>query len=78
MSAGDTRVCRTCRYFEQQASVLESLLPGFSALSSAYGSVRSADGVCMLRERYLADSSSCDSHKPIQPEIGGALRALAR
>jgi hypothetical protein len=52
--------CRTCRHFEQRAPVLESLLPGLAALSSAYGSVRAGDGWCRLRDRYTADSSLCD------------------
>jgi hypothetical protein len=76
MSASDVRACRTCRHFEQRAPVLESMLPGLSALSSAYGSVRAADGLCRLRERYAADSSSCELHSAalwsMQPGGGGA------
>jgi hypothetical protein len=62
MSASEVRPCRTCRHFEQRAQVLEAMLPGLSALSSAYGSVRAADGLCTLRDRYAAASSSCDFH----------------
>jgi hypothetical protein len=62
MSASDARACRTCRHFEQRGAVLESMLPGLSVLSSAYGSVRAGDGLCTLRERYAAASSSCDLH----------------
>jgi hypothetical protein len=62
MSASDARACRTCRHFERRALILESMLPGLSSLSSAYASVRAGDGLCKLRERYAADSSSCDLH----------------
>jgi hypothetical protein len=62
MSASNARACRTCRHFEQRALILESMLPGLSALSSAHASVRAGDGLCKLRERYAADSSSCDLH----------------
>jgi hypothetical protein len=69
MSTGDTRACRTCRHFEQRAGALEAMLPGLSALSSAYGSVRAGDGLCKLRERYAADSSRCDLHASLPTEI---------
>jgi hypothetical protein len=49
------------------------MLPGLSALSSAYASVRAADGLCTLWDRYAADSSSCDFHDPLQSEIGTPL-----
>jgi hypothetical protein len=58
----DARACRTCRHFEQQPGVIESMLPGLSALSSAHASVRAEDGICALRDRYAAESSSCDFH----------------
>jgi hypothetical protein len=73
MSAKDAGACGTCRHFEQRARVLESMLPGLFALSSAYASVRAADGLCTLRDRYAADSSSCDFHDPLQSEIGTPL-----
>jgi hypothetical protein len=62
MREADSRACRTCRHFDQRAPVLESMLPGLAALSSAYASVRSGDGLCTLRGRYAADSSLCDLH----------------
>jgi hypothetical protein len=62
MREADPRACRTCRHFDQRAPVLESLLPGLRALSSAYGSVRAGDGLCRLRDRYAADSSVCELH----------------
>jgi hypothetical protein len=64
MSASDAGACRTCRYFEQRAPVIESMLPGLSALSSAYASVRAGDGLCTLRDRYAAESSGCDFYNP--------------
>jgi len=62
MRETDPRACLTCRHFDQRAPVLESMLPGLAALSSAYGSVRAGDGLCTLRERYAADSSTCDRY----------------
>jgi hypothetical protein len=64
MSASDAGACRTCRYFEQRAPLIESMLPGLSALSSAYASVRAGDGLCTLRDRYAAESSGCDFYNP--------------
>jgi hypothetical protein len=64
MRQADPRACRTCRHFDQRAPVLEFMLPGLAALSSAYASVRAGDGLCKLHERYAADSSLCDLHDP--------------
>jgi hypothetical protein len=55
--------CLTCRHFAGSAREIEERLPGLPALGSVYGSVRSADGLCRLRDRYLAASSSCASHE---------------
>ena len=44
--------------------MIESMLPGLSALSSAYASVRAGDGLCTLRDRYAAESSGCDCYDP--------------
>jgi hypothetical protein len=66
MSASEAGACRTCRHFERCAAVVESMLPGLSALGSAYGSVRAGDGLCRLRERYVADSGGCELHKRLR------------
>lgn len=62
----DPRACRTCRHFEQRAAIIEAELAGLTALSSAYGSVRSRDGLCSVWGRYAADTSLCYLHKPQQ------------
>ena len=54
--------CRSCRHFCGAARAIEVRLAGLPALGSGYGSVRSADGLCRLHDRYLAASSSCPSH----------------
>jgi hypothetical protein len=62
MTAPDQPACRGCRHFDDAAAAIESALPGLAALSSAYGSVRSSDGLCVLHDRYVANSSRCDLH----------------
>jgi hypothetical protein len=51
--------CANCRHFAADARMLEQALPGLKAMSSAYASVRSDDGLCGLHERYLHAGSSC-------------------
>jgi len=72
-SRGAPATCRTCRHFASAAREIEARLPGLSALGSGYGSVRSADGLCRLRDRYLAASSSCAAY-----DAAGAASLLAR
>lgn len=64
MNVTDQRACRTCRHFEQRARIIESEFAGLATLSSAYGSVRSQDGLCELWARYAAESSMCHLHSP--------------
>jgi hypothetical protein len=54
-----TGQCRACRHFSNDAKYLETLFKGLTSLSSAFGSVRSDDGVCERHGRYLRGSSSC-------------------
>jgi hypothetical protein len=60
---GTTDTCLTCGYFAGAADEIERRLPGLRTLGSVYGSVRGADGLCRLHDRYLAPSSSCLSHE---------------
>ena len=60
--------CGNCRYFRNDAAYLESLFLGLTSLSSAYGSVRSNDGVCLRHDRYLRAEASCDAFAPARIE----------
>lgn len=60
---GAPATCETCRHFAGAAREIEARLPGLAALGSGDGSVRGADGLCRLHDRYLAASSSCASHE---------------
>ncbi len=51
--------CVSCRYFRNDAEFLEAAFKGVTSLGSAYGSVRSDDGICMRHDRYLGARSSC-------------------
>lgn len=57
--------CRDCRFFEAGAAELEIALAGFASLGSAFGSVRAADGLCRLHDRYLDGTSRCERHSPL-------------
>jgi hypothetical protein len=61
MTAG---LCRDCRHFRNDAKYLETIFSGMTSLSSAYGSTRSDDGVCLRHDRYLRARSSCRDFSP--------------
>ncbi|MGA2293473.1 hypothetical protein [Bradyrhizobium sp.] len=56
---GPQRQCRCCSHFRNDAKYLETAFKGLASLSSAYGSVRSDDGICLRHDRYLSARSSC-------------------
>ena len=56
--------CRRCRYFRNSPEFLESTFKGLTSLSSAHGSVRSEDGICLLKDLYLAANRCCDQFEP--------------
>jgi hypothetical protein len=55
--------CAGCRHFSGTAQQVEALLPGLRTLSSAYGAVRSQDGLCGVHARYVAAYSYCKAHE---------------
>jgi hypothetical protein len=61
MSCADIKIreCRTCRHFRNDAKFLETAFPGLAAMSSAFGSTRADDGICLRHDRYLSARSSC-------------------
>lgn len=52
--------CFQCKHFRNSPQYLESVYKGLSTLSSAHGSVRSEDGICVLNDLYLSANRYCD------------------
>ncbi|MFZ0927399.1 MAG: hypothetical protein WAN11_02290 [Syntrophobacteraceae bacterium] len=59
-STGNKPQCLQCKHFRNSAQYLESVYKGLITLSSAHGSVRSEDGICVLNDLYLAANRYCD------------------
>lgn len=59
--------CLQCRHFRNSPEYLESACEGLKILSSAYGSVRSEDGICVLNDLYLSAHQCCGRFDPISP-----------
>jgi hypothetical protein len=55
-------LCRDCRFFEGRPLALEDRLPLIAALSSAHGSSRADDGLCLRHERFVAARASCGAY----------------
>jgi hypothetical protein len=54
--------CADCKYFRNEPEFLEQVFRGLGSLSSARGSVRADDGICLRHDRYLSARSSCPEH----------------
>ena len=61
--------CAACIHFRNDAKFLEAAFAGLTSLSSAHGSTRADDGICLRHDRYLGARSSCldFSSRPIDP-----------
>ena len=59
LQSRENRRCGACVHFRNEPEYLEAAFPGLASLSSAYGSVRGDDGLCVLRDRYLGAHCSC-------------------
>lgn len=59
--------CYQCRHFRNSPEYLESVFKGLTSLSSAYGSVRVDDGICLINDRYLAANRCCEHFEAIMP-----------
>ena len=66
--------CFQCRHFRNSPEYLESTYKGLTVLSSAYGSVRSEDGICVLNDLYLSANRWCDRFDPICPAAASTPR----
>jgi hypothetical protein len=51
--------CAACTHFRDEAEFIEQALPGLGALSSARGSVRANDGICLRHDRYVSARGGC-------------------
>lgn len=51
--------CRDCAQFRNDPAFLEAAFAGLGSLSSAYGSVRDEDGLCLRHDRYLSARCGC-------------------
>ena len=51
--------CARCVSFRNDPGYLETIFAGLTSLSSAYGSVRSQDGLCVRHDRYLSADAWC-------------------
>jgi hypothetical protein len=58
--------CRACAHFRNSPAFLESIFPGMSAMSSAWGSTRAEDGLCLKHDRYLSADAGCADFMPVE------------
>ena len=65
LKLGVKNECRSCRHFRNDAAYLEAAFAGLTSLSSAFGSVRSDDGICLRHDRYLGARSFCSDFSPM-------------
>ena len=56
--------CADCAHFRNDPAYLAQALKGLNSLSSARGSVRGDDGVCLRHDRYLSARASCPEFDP--------------
>jgi hypothetical protein len=57
--------CRACAYFRNDPAYLEAVFAGLSAMSSAWGSTRAEDGLCLKHDRYLSADAGCRDFTPV-------------
>jgi len=66
--------CLACVHFRNDAAFLEAAFSGLTSLSSAFGSVRADDGICLIHDTYLSARSSCSKFAPAGEQIASTLR----
>jgi len=62
--------CRDCRFFEDRPLAVEEVLPTIASLSSAHGSSRSDDGLCLHHHRLVGPRATCPLHAPLIRQAG--------
>jgi len=56
--------CARCVHFERDPLAIEAAVPGLSAMSSGFASVRGDDGLCLHHQRFVSADASCASFSP--------------
>ena len=76
--SGDERAasCRSCAHFRNDPKYLESQIPGWTALGSAYGSTRAEDGICGLHGILSSAAQWCERYGA-RSDVPDPRRALA-
>ncbi|NPA40429.1 MAG: hypothetical protein GXO57_08315 [Thermodesulfobacteria bacterium] len=59
------KCCYTCKHFCNDPQFLEEVFKGYKVLSSAYGSTRKDDGLCLLKKIFLSGYNVCKDYEPI-------------
>jgi hypothetical protein len=57
--------CQACSFFQGSPVALERAAPLLRALSSAHGSSRSDDGVCLRHDRFVPAFAFCSVFVPV-------------
>lgn len=55
--------CSNCTYFRNDPEFIELTFAGLGSLSSARGSTRGDDGICLRHDRYLSARASCGAFR---------------
>jgi hypothetical protein len=66
--------CRDCAQFRNDPAYLEAALRGINIMSSAWGSTRAEDGLCLRHDCYLSAESSCRDFTPLLPVAAAPAR----
>jgi hypothetical protein len=75
MTTTTHRHCLACIHFRNDAMFLEAAFGGLTSLSSAFGSVRADDGICLRHDRYLSARSCCPEFAAAPATADGAAAA---
>ena len=52
--------CGLCQHFVNDPAAIEAMIPGLTSMGSARASVRSDDGICVLRDTMATARDSCE------------------
>ncbi len=70
--------CISCRFFANDPALIEATFPGLTALSSAYGSVRSDAGICSRHDFFLSSWQRCGDFEAGDNDGKGPLLSLEK
>jgi hypothetical protein len=75
LGATSQQHCLACVHFRNDAKFLEAAFGGLTSLSSAFGSVRADDGICLRHDRYLSARGFCAEFSPARTNWSDAEAA---